>query len=91
MKWKLSIVFCLMATIVLIISFAFRLPNDPWPVPEKYQNMKNPVKSDATSLATGKSLWNKHCVSCHGKTGMSIISELHLLKYKGSYIENTSG
>jgi mono/diheme cytochrome c family protein len=70
MKWKFSILACLLATIALIITFAFRLPNDPWPVPEKDHNMKNPVKSDATSIATGKSLWNKHCVSCHGKTGM---------------------
>jgi mono/diheme cytochrome c family protein len=32
--------------------------------------MKNPVKSDATSLAEGKELWSKHCQSCHGKTGL---------------------
>jgi mono/diheme cytochrome c family protein len=70
MKWKLSILMCLLTTVVLITTFAFRLPNDPWPVPEKYEKMKNPVKSDAESIATGKSLWNKHCVSCHGKTGM---------------------
>ena len=43
--------------------------NDPWTVPDKYVKMANPVKSDATSLATGKELWNKHCSSCHGKSG----------------------
>jgi mono/diheme cytochrome c family protein len=43
--------------------------NDPWTVPDKYAKMANPVKSDATSLATGKELWNKHCSSCHGKSG----------------------
>ena len=30
----------------------------------------NPVKADAGSLATGKTLWNQHCASCHGKTGL---------------------
>ena len=70
MKWKFSILVCMLAAVVLIVSFAFRMPNDPWPVPEKNHNMKNPVKSDAASISTGKSLWNKHCVSCHGKTGM---------------------
>ncbi len=38
----------------------------PWPVPDKYKNMKNPVKAD---LAEGKAIWAKHCQSCHGKTG----------------------
>lgn len=38
----------------------------PWPVPEKYQKMKNPVKYDKTAAAT---LWTKHCKSCHGKAG----------------------
>jgi mono/diheme cytochrome c family protein len=42
----------------------------PWPVPEKYAKMSNPVKSSAESLAEGKSIWVKHCQSCHGKTGI---------------------
>lgn len=40
-----------------------------WPVPDKYKKMANPVKSDAGSIAEGKTLWSKHCASCHGKTG----------------------
>ncbi|MFL5740711.1 MAG: c-type cytochrome [Flavisolibacter sp.] len=43
--------------------------NDPWPVPDKYIKMPNPVKADAESLAAGKELWIKHCQSCHGKSG----------------------
>jgi len=41
---------------------------DKWVVPEKYVNMKNPTdpKSD---LDIGKSLYSKHCKSCHGKEG----------------------
>jgi mono/diheme cytochrome c family protein len=52
------------ATLVSFVS-----GKDPWPVPEKYQKMANPVKSDAASLATGKELYGKHCASCHGKKG----------------------
>src|SRR4030095_2243894 len=51
------------------MSFVSRPQNDPWPVPDKYKNMPNPVKSDATSLATGKALYNQHCKSCHGTKG----------------------
>ena len=52
-----------------LMSFVSRSQNDPWPVPDKYKNMPNPVKSDATSLATGKALYNQHCKSCHGTKG----------------------
>jgi cytochrome c5 len=41
----------------------------PWPVPENYKSMKNPVKSDAESISTGKELWGQHCKSCHGAKG----------------------
>ncbi|MEK6781050.1 MAG: cytochrome c [Bacteroidota bacterium] len=41
----------------------------PWTVPDKYDKMTNPVKSDAESLKDAKALWVKHCQSCHGKTG----------------------
>ena len=39
-----------------------------WIVPSKYVTMKNPIpaKQDA---AIGKSLFDKHCKSCHGKEG----------------------
>jgi mono/diheme cytochrome c family protein len=41
----------------------------PWPVPDKYVKMKNPVKSDAKSLANGKKLFIQYCQDCHGKKG----------------------
>ncbi len=42
----------------------------PWPVPDNFKTMKNPVKSDAESIATGKELWGQHCKSCHGAKGL---------------------
>ena len=71
MKLRLSVIGCLLGAAILLSGYAFVSPsaNDPWPVPEKFQKMPNPVKSDAASIATGKSLWSKHCASCHGKGG----------------------
>lgn len=42
----------------------------PWVIDAKYKTMKNPVKADAASIAAGKTLWDKNCASCHGKTGL---------------------
>jgi mono/diheme cytochrome c family protein len=59
-------------TTIAIVAFLvpqFSAAGDPWPVPDKYLKMKNPVASNAESLATGKELWVKHCQSCHGKSG----------------------
>ena len=54
---------------VIFSGFSF-FQNKPWPVPENYKNMKNPVASDAATLADGKSLYTKHCKSCHGTKGL---------------------
>jgi len=40
-----------------------------WKVPEKYVAMKNPINAK-TDAAIGKSLYTKHCKSCHGTTGL---------------------
>ncbi len=51
------------------ISFSFTtIMQDKWIVPAKYENMKNPT-NPKEDLAIGKSLYNKHCKSCHGKEG----------------------
>ena len=39
-----------------------------WKVPAKYQTMKNPISAN-TDAAIGKSLYSKHCKSCHGSEG----------------------
>ena len=57
-------------TTLLFTAFSVEYQTKPWLVPEKYEKMTNPVKSDAGSLKEAKALWVKHCRSCHGKTGM---------------------
>ena len=42
--------------------------SNEWIVPTKYQTMKNPT-DPKVDLSIGKSLYSKHCKSCHGKEG----------------------
>ncbi len=55
-----------------IVSFALysftAMVQEEWKVPEKYEKMKNPT-DPTVDLDIGKSLYNKHCKSCHGKEG----------------------
>ena len=53
--------------VVALISFT-SFDQDEWIVPDKYKKMQNPVAAD-TDKAIGKSLYSKHCKSCHGKEG----------------------
>ena len=56
-------------SLVLLFAFAPRLTPNPWVVPDAAKNKANPVKSDATSLANGKNIYNLQCKSCHGLKG----------------------
>ena len=63
--------FSLVCTGILFVSFTIKTQQkDPWPVPDKYLKMPNPVKSNGESINAGKELWVEHCQSCHGKKGM---------------------
>ena len=57
-----------------LASISFTVGNNadpkPWPVPDAAKNKKNPVPSDAQTIATGKTLWSTHCKSCHGAKGL---------------------
>lgn len=65
---KFNLVF--MSYMVFMALILNRVTAQEWVIPEKYQKMTNPVKADASSLAEGKTVWTKHCQSCHGKTGL---------------------
>lgn len=77
---KLILISAAIMTGILSAGFINKVQNDPWPVPDKYKKMQNPVKSDAESLKTGKTLWVKHCQSCHGKSGAGDGSKAGQLK-----------
>jgi len=51
-----------------LLSFS-KLIQEEWKVPDKYQKMKNTTEANSENLSIGKSLYAKHCKSCHGKTG----------------------
>jgi mono/diheme cytochrome c family protein len=68
MKKNFLLITMLISTLFFMAFISIK-PQTPWPVPEKYLKMANPVKSDAASLATGKELYVQHCQSCHGKKG----------------------
>jgi mono/diheme cytochrome c family protein len=64
---------------LFLISFAFFLfpandcnaqnTGDNWKAPAKYKSMVNKYKATKDADGVGKSLWVKHCASCHGKEG----------------------
>ena len=60
-------------TVIGVISFVLfsftSFVQEEWKVPEKYEKMKNPTDPEEDK-SIGKSLYSKHCKSCHGKTGL---------------------
>ena len=63
----LKIIFTVGVFSFVLFSFT-SIVQEKWEVPSKYVTMKNPV-SPNTDKAIGKSLYDKHCKSCHGKEG----------------------
>jgi mono/diheme cytochrome c family protein len=60
----------LLAASVALYSFTLVYQSKEWVVPETAKKVKNPTdKSSKEDLAIGKSLYVKHCQSCHGKEG----------------------
>ena len=55
---------------MVMFSFSNSGVGKPWDIPAKYKKMSNPVKSSDASVKVGKTLYSKHCASCHGKSGM---------------------
>ena len=55
--------------LILLVSYSFTNEfQEEWVVPDEYVNMENPT-DPSVDLAIGKSLYSKHCKSCHGKEG----------------------
>jgi len=74
MKKKITSTVILLTSGILLFSMisGFKSFSDkkPWVVPDNYKTMKNPVASNAESIAEGKSLYATHCKSCHGTKGL---------------------
>lgn len=60
----------LMAITATVALVSMTVSQEPWEVPAKFKNMKNPVKADDASVKTGAMLYKKNCASCHGKVGL---------------------
>jgi len=63
-------IFTLLISVFLLSTFTIQAQiNNPWVVPEEYQEMVNPVDDDKTSIKRGENIYKKHCLSCHGIAG----------------------
>ncbi len=80
MKRKLTLAISILTVSIMSFAFTGIQQSKPWPVPDKNAKMANPVKSDKESISAGKALWNLHCASCHGKTGLGDGSKAAQLK-----------
>lgn len=82
----------LFAVVLVSAAFlAFVSPQDqkeggPWDIPAKYKEMKNPYAGDKSLVKVGKSLYTKHCRSCHGTEGLGDGTKAAALKtYPGDF------
>ena len=67
---KMQTIILLFATSVALYSFMLIDQSKEWVVPESAKKVKNPTdKADKENMSIGKSLYAKHCQSCHGKEG----------------------
>lgn len=63
---------------LIVLAFAllaFTTPQEqkkgaPWKISAEYKNKANPHKGDASLDKVGKTLYAKHCKSCHGNLGL---------------------
>ncbi|MDH5398938.1 MAG: c-type cytochrome [Cyclobacteriaceae bacterium] len=60
--------------LVVIMSFVVSPDQEkskPWDIPGDYDSMQNPYADEKEDLMdVGKSLYSKHCKSCHGTDGI---------------------
>ena len=70
MKKKILVMITGLFVIILSAFVPKNTMQEPWKVPDAYKTKVNPTKADvASTLATGKTLYNTHCKSCHGTKG----------------------
>ena len=65
---KVVVSISMFAVVLSLVSF---VGFQKWDAPASDAGIKNPVKSDATSIAAGKAAYTKSCKMCHGEKGDS--------------------
>jgi mono/diheme cytochrome c family protein len=65
---KIKFIVVIGIVVFALYSFTTFVQNE-WIVPAKYEKMQNPIPA-SQDMAIGKSLYAKHCQSCHGKKGL---------------------
>lgn len=65
-----TLVIALMAFVTLSFTLAPIMQDSDWTVPEAANKMENPVADDEEATTIGKTLYAKHCKSCHGNEGL---------------------
>jgi len=68
---KKFIIPALLISLTIFIFYSFKsITQEKWIVPNEYKTMKNPTNvNDKENKSIGKSLYMRHCKSCHGKEG----------------------
>ena len=63
----LALLLCIALTSV--VSWGDGTAEADWTAPARASRKKNPIAYDDASVAAGKELYAKQCLSCHGETG----------------------
>lgn len=79
---KIVIVLVMIFTGAMLLSFVSPQEGEkePWEIPAKYKSMENPYAADKSLVKVGKSIYAKHCKSCHGGDGLGDGSKAAQLK-----------
>ena len=66
-----KILFAAFSLLIVLSMLSFVAPQakKAWDIPAKYKAMKNKQKGNEASVKLGKTLYTKHCRSCHGTAG----------------------
>ena len=70
MKKNMLLINTCLLVALLFFSMSLNIQqNKDWPVPDKYNKMKNPYADEKDSDQIGRELYAVHCKSCHGTKG----------------------